>query len=172
MQAATALALVIDPTLAWLEPLGPERDDRARRLLLAIAWQESGLLHRQQFGRGPARGLWQFEAMGGVKGVLEHPATEGIARIVCGRFGIRDTIEAVHPMLAECDALACAFARLLLWTDVRHLPVTEAQAWGTYQRVWRPGRPRPDHWADAWRAAVRAVSMAPLPTAHADVKTA
>jgi hypothetical protein len=162
MLTRTALELVVDPVLVWLEAnASVERDDRARRLMLAIGLQESDLLHRRQLGGGPGRGLWQFEKTGAVLGVLSHPATEGVARTVCGRFSLADTPDAVHPALAECDALAAAFARLLLWTDVRSLPVTEAQGWETYLRVWRPGRPRRDAWGPAWAGAVRAVRDVP-----------
>ena len=40
----------------------------ARVLLLAIGLQESKFSHRLQIG-GPARGYWQFEQGGGVRGV-------------------------------------------------------------------------------------------------------
>jgi hypothetical protein len=172
MQPATALALVVDPVLVWLEPMGVEWDDRARRFLVAVGFQESGLVHRYQHHGGPARGLWQFER-NGVLGVLQHPASEGVARIVCGRHGIKDTVDDVHGRLAEQDSLACAFARLLLWTDTRGLPVTEAQAWAVYLRLWRPGKPRPEHWRDSWSAAVRCVGAAPqMARPHANVNNA
>jgi len=50
--------LVVGPviqTLGWTQP----RERQA--LLLAIAIQESGLIHRRQRPRGPARSYWQIE---------------------------------------------------------------------------------------------------------------
>ena len=65
--------------------LPPKMDSAAARVLvLAVALQESGFTARRQYGNGPARGYWQFEAGGGVIGVLAHHSTATHARIVCG----------------------------------------------------------------------------------------
>lgn len=47
----------------------------ARCQMLAIGLQESRLQHRRQNG-GPARGFWQFEKGGGVKGILFHETAQ------------------------------------------------------------------------------------------------
>lgn len=126
----------------------------ARIMLLAIAYQESAMRHRRQV-KGPARGYFQFEQGGGVRGVLKHPASSG---------HIRDVLEAldyyVDSTSAECwsaiehnDILAAAFARLLLWTDAEPLPTDAQGAWELYLRTWRPGKPHPEKWAMNYQKA-------------------
>ena len=70
-------AAAIGPALALMQPRF--YTPNAVHLLLAIGLQESGLCERCQIidggGKGPARGLWQFERGGGVVGVLTHPLT-------------------------------------------------------------------------------------------------
>ena len=130
----------------------------ARTVLLAIAWQESGMKHRRQIG-GPARGYWQFEMGGGVRGVLNHSASiTPISRVL----DALDYPPAVSP--AECyaaiehnDILAATFARLLLWTDSGPMPKDSNGAWNMYLRTWRPGKPKPDSWAQNYINAVSAV---------------
>ena len=78
---ATITRDAIDPALALLP--GKMDNDRARVQMLAMGLQESRFIHRRQLGNGPARGLWQFERGGGVKGVLEHPASAALARDIC-----------------------------------------------------------------------------------------
>ncbi len=150
-----ALEHIIAPALARM----PQRQNStaARVMLLAIALQESGLNARVQRHGGPARGLWQFEASGGVRGVLLHPQTHELARELCEAAGVEPEQGAVHRALVDDDRLACQFARLLLWTDPQPLPVSEVPAWDYYLRTWRPGRPRPSEWAKHWRAARDAV---------------
>src|SRR5690606_35921330 len=111
--------------------------------------QESRLTHRRQIG-GPARGLWQFERNGGVRGVLEHPASRGYAVSVCKMRGVEPLPAAVYAALEHDDVLAAAFARLLLWTDPQALAeVGEiGAAWDYYLRAWRPGKP----WRHTWDA--------------------
>lgn len=115
---------------------------------LAIAGQEADFHHRWQVidrrrpeVRGPARGLWQFERGGGVRGVLTHPATREHAYRICRLRGVEPGAAAVHPALESDDLLAAAFARLLMWTDAYRLPVLgdEEGAWQMYLRTWRPG---------------------------------
>jgi hypothetical protein len=146
----------IDPALARL----PARMDtpEARVMLLAIGLQESRFLHRRQIG-GPARGFWQFEQGGGVRGVLAHPASRDAARLVCAARGVAPAAEAVHPVLETDDVLACAFARLLLWTDAKPLPSAgdSSGAWSLYLRTWRPGKPHPQTWPALHAQAVAAM---------------
>ena len=86
---------------------------QARCMLLAIGLQESRFVHRRQIG-GPARGFWQFEQGGGVRGVLAHPASAALARQVCQVRGVPPTAPSVYSRLELDDVLAAAFARLLL----------------------------------------------------------
>lgn len=134
---------VIAPTLKLM---GPKYDSpEAQTLLLAIALQESGLRHRRQVG-GPARGFWQFEKGGGVRGVLEHKASSDLSNGLCQVFLVKP--EFAYEALEQNDILACIFARLLLWTDPKSLPdVNDAHAcWHYYLRNWRPGKPHIDVW--------------------------
>ena len=118
----------------------------------AIGYQESdGYLTRRQYGNGPARGYWQFEEGGGVKGVMEHKATAELARSVCHARGVPFVRRAVWEALETDDVLAAAFCRLLMWTDSGKLPTNEADGWAMYARTWRPGKPHPDKWPASWK---------------------
>ncbi len=145
---------VIEPTMALLS----ERMDsaEARVLMLAICGQEANWIHRKQIG-GPARGLWQFEQGGGVRGVLTHPASRDIAVGVCIERGLvnGNLVQSVYDALPEDDILAACFARLLLWTDPAPLPKIGAkqEAWQYYTRNWRPGRPHPKTWSGVYNIA-------------------
>ncbi len=157
IDAQTLYRDIVVPGLDLLHSLGgPPRSDRAEIMLIAISGQEAGFIHRKQI-RGPARGLWQFERAGGVAGVLQHPASEDLAKTLCAERGVRPSSRLVHPALAKDDLLACGFARLLLWTDPRALPSGEAASWGYYIRNWRPGKPHRSRWPANYRAAVELV---------------
>jgi hypothetical protein len=114
--------------------------DDASAMLIAIARQVNG----------PARGFWQFEANGGVKGVLRHPSTRTYAKAALVALCYRSTLTPaeIHAAIEHNDMLACVWARLLLWT----LPDALAQshepekAWGHYLAAWRPGKPHPKTW--------------------------
>jgi hypothetical protein len=148
------LHLAIRPTL---ELLGPKyQGHNAERMLIAIAMQESRITHRRQIG-GPARGFWQFET-GGVAGVLRHAASKADAERLCEALNYRPEVSLIHVALEHNDILACGFARLLLWTDAAPLPETEEAGWGYYLRNWRPGRPHPSAWPNAWRTANEALA--------------
>lgn len=136
----------ITPALALL----PERMDnpQARTLLLAICGQEADFHHRWQVvdrarpdAMGPARGLWQFERGGGVRGVLNHPSSKALALDVCQERNTSPTLAAVYAALSRDDVLAGCFARLLLWTDPAPLPAVGdvSGAFALYLRTWRPG---------------------------------
>lgn len=162
--ARVALALkIVDSTLYLLLP-GRFDCDEATVLLTAIALQESRMAARRQAGNGPARGLWQFERGGGVAGVLNHPSSRLYARSCCLMVGVEPLSGIVHTALENNDLLACAFARLLLWTDPLPLPAIgdEAGAWSCYLRTWRPGRPHPETWGALYAEA--AAAFATLPT--------
>jgi len=154
---------IIDPALAELEPHGIRSSPQARAMLYAIGMQESRLQHRfqiitGQFTRGPARGLWQFEAGGGVVGVLSHHSTQDRAQLFARRFVGSISRDAVWASLAYEDTLACIYARLLLWTDPRALPEptleNEEAAWQYYIRNWRPGKPHRVTWSKFWCEAI------------------
>lgn len=146
----------INPALALL----PSAMDRpqARVMLLAIGMQESRFTHREQIG-GPARGFWQFEKGGGVKGVMNHPLTMVMAKAVCADCGVPFDRTIVYQTLAKNDELAAAFARLLLWSDPKSLPgKNDAEGgWELYARTWRPGKPHRATWDDFYKAAVKYV---------------
>lgn len=146
----------IDEALALL----PERMDtpEAHVMLLAIGLQESRFLHRRQIG-GPARGFWQFEQGGGVRGVLKHTASAELAARVCRARGVITTEADVYEALDDDDVLACCFARLLLWTDPKPLPAVgdHDAAWELYLRTWRPGKPHRHTWGGLYLAAMAEV---------------
>lgn len=153
-----AAAEIIDATFSQLLPA--KFDSTAARVqLLAIALQESGLAHRRQVG-GPANGLWQFERGGGVHGVLSHPASRNWARALCLLRAVAPTDADLYGAIAHDDLLACAIARLLLWTDPDPLPALgDAKgAWDYYVANWRPGKPHPEAWAGHYDAARKALA--------------
>ena len=117
----------------------------------AIGQQESGYLVRRQYGNGPARGYWQFEEGGGVRGVMEHKSTSELARSVCNARGVPFVRRTVWEALETDDVLAAAFCRLLMWTDSGKLPVSESEGWAMYMRTWRPGKPHIDKWPASWK---------------------
>lgn len=136
----------INPALALL----PARmnSPRARVLLLAIALQESELIHRRQMGNGPARGFWQFEQGGAVRGCVKHPASAPYLRELCNARNVAFDARAIWNAIEYDDVLAAGLARLLLFTDPRPLPrLGDRQAaWECYAWNWRPGKPHPEKW--------------------------
>lgn len=147
----------INPALALL----PKHMDspQARVMLLAIGLQESRFEYRRQMGNGPARGFWQFEQNGGVRGCVNHPASSGLLRQICVARGVAFEPRAIWAALERDDVLAAVVARLLLYTDPRPLPaLDDAQgAWDCYYRNWRPGKPHRQTWDDLHARAVECV---------------
>jgi hypothetical protein len=119
----------------------------ARALLLAIGLQESKFQHRRQV-QGPARGYWQFEEHGGVAGVLDHRVSAPHAWNVCTALDYSPSVVVVYDAIADNDVLACAFARLLLWTLPERLPTRGEPdvAWRQYLDGWRAGKPHRATW--------------------------
>lgn len=150
------LQQVSDQLIDTSMQLLPARMDsaKARVMLLAIGLQESRFEHTHQIG-GPAHGYWQFESGGGTKGVMTHPASREHARSVCNALSVPWERSAIFDAIEHDQVLACAFARLLLWTDPRSLPEVGAQtaAWDTYVWNWRPGKPHPSTWPANYEAA-------------------
>ena len=151
---------MIDAALALL----PAQMDspEARVMLRAIGWQESRFTHRFQVvagepgAKGPARGFWQFERGGGCAGVLRHRASRYWMHHLCSVRGCRPSPDALWRQIELDDVLAAGAARLLLFTDPKRLPALgdEPGAWDLYERVWRPGKPHRDTWAQAYRKAL------------------
>lgn len=152
MNSEQIIRLAIEPAYFLLP--GDMASNEATVMLLAIGLQESRFKHRRQIN-GPARGFWQFE-IAGVRGVMEHHATRGVAAQVLSALEYGDDVEQIHGALEHNDVLAAAFARLLLWTHPRPLPVSGTEAWDYYLETWRPGRPRPASWDTAWSSAMHA----------------
>lgn len=133
----------------------------AKILLLTTGLQESLLEHRYQIVagkpgvKGPARGLWQFEKGGGVRGVLTHKSSAGLAKEIQAHMGYGKGVDAAYEALEKDDVFAAVFARLLYYTDPYNLPeVGQVQrAWNLYQRTWRPGKPIPAKWAGYYKQA-------------------
>lgn len=146
----------INPALALL----PRHMDspQARVMLLAIGLQESRFEHRRQMGNGPARGFWQFEKGGGVKGCVQHPSSAPHLRQLCAARGVPFEAMAIWQAIEHDDVLAAGLARLLLFTDPFKLPALgdPQAAWELYaERCWRPGKPHPETWA-GYHAQARA----------------
>jgi hypothetical protein len=145
--------------------------DRATAYLLAIGWHESEFKHRLQVPSGIARGFWQFEQSGGVVGVLGHRRTADLARSVWNALSYpgEPSTWAIYDSIAHNDVLACAFARLLLWTVPAALVGRDREeaAWQQYRDGWRPGAAKEpgspryvkarQHWTTAWAQAWRRV---------------
>lgn len=130
----------------------------ATALLLTIGLQESLFQFRRQMNQGPAKGFWQFEKGGSVKGVMTHPATVAHAQKLCAERNVRFDRDAVWNALEFDDVLAAGFARLNLWWVPGALPGVgtedDDEAWRLYADVaWRPGKPHPQTWAENRRKA-------------------
>lgn len=132
----------------------------AHAQMFAIGLQESKFTHRTQMRNGPARGLWQFEKDGGIKGVLTHELTKPIIIPICDLLCVAPTSVACHDAVEYHDVLAACFARLLLWTDPRACPDSHhaAVGWAMYLNTWRPGDPRPKDWLGNFEKAWGVVS--------------
>lgn len=134
----------------------PMQSPAASALLLAIALQESAAIHRRQAG-GPARGFWQFE-VAGIRGVQTHALTRDDlkAALIMLRYPPSLPAEDLHALVEHQDVVAAICARLLLWTLPSALPTRDDPpmlAWGQYMEAWRPGKPRPQSWADHYARA-------------------
>jgi hypothetical protein len=127
--------------------------DRAKAMMIAIALQESGFIHRRQIG-GPALGFVQWE-INGVSGVLNHRASRDHAVALCSMLSYSPLPDVVHPAIAHNDVLNFGFARLLLWTDPRPLPQEQEteESWNYYLRNWRPGKPHRHTWDSFYNEA-------------------
>lgn len=158
-------AQVIEPGAAWTEDAcGLTSSVAARRILLAIAIQESDLRHRRQVlagGQpGPAKSFWQGERTGGMILVATSPKISPSIRqkgeALCRAAGVLPVAMSIWNAIENHDLLAYGLARLLLWSDPHAIPETEDAAWRCYaDRLWRPGKPHRDRWVQSWAQAVR-----------------
>jgi hypothetical protein len=131
--------------------------DEARVMLLAIAGVESNWTARKQIPGGQALGKWQFQ-QDGTAGVLEK--VPALARQVLDTCDV--PVSEAWQAIEYNDAVACAFARLLLWSDPAALPVVgdKSGAWAYYRRLWKPGRPDAKRWLTSYATAVSVVEAA------------
>lgn len=149
------LSTAIIPALSDLAERGIPDVLDARRFMLAIALQESGLNHRRQVAtggqeNGPAASWWQFEQGGACKGVLSHELTARRMLEVCEAYNVLPTPAGLWEAMRYQDIVAAAAARLLIYTLPSKLPQTAADGWDQYVRAWRPGKPRAETWSKNW----------------------
>jgi hypothetical protein len=153
---------VIRPAMEQLLPAldSPE----ARVLLVAIGLQETRFQTRRQYGDGPARGYWQFELGGGVHGIMEHRMTRLLLADICEIREVKYDARTIWRALEFDDLLACACARLLLFSDPKRLPALGkgGEAWDYYIANWRPGRPHVRTWNGYYAQALEAVYDHPV----------
>lgn len=151
---------ILNDALALLP--GEMDSPSARVQLVSTCLQESRLTHRRQLvGNppkpiGPAKGIAQFERLGGCRGVVSHPASSFWMSKVCEKRGVTFTATAIWNAIEHDDVLAMAAARLLLFTDPRKLPAVgdEREAWNLYLRVWKPGKPHRATWPEMYARAL------------------
>jgi hypothetical protein len=152
------LESAIVPALRELAAHGIPDSPQARRFMLAIALQESGLAHRRQVSpggaeEGPAASYWQFERGGGCKGVLTHRAAAPHMRRVCEDYNVEPTAQGLWEAMRYNDIVAASAARLLIFTLPGDLPATADQGWEQYTEAWRPGKPHKATWPNNWNLA-------------------
>jgi len=152
------LSTGIIPALSYLRGHGIPDTLAARRILMAIPMQESGLRHRRQVGNdgtesGAAASFFQFEKGGGCKGVLTHRGVKEIMLKACADFNLTPTPEGLWEAMRYNDVVAAIAARLLIYTLPKSLPDTQDEGWNQYLSAWRPGKPHLDRWSANWSAA-------------------
>ncbi len=158
MKPETLLRLIIRPTLSELALYDTKQyltSREAEVLLLAIAIQESSLQHRRQI-RGPARSFWQIEPPTYKDTLLRYtPLLMFVNDLEIGVNTVNTAIDASYAMRYN-DALACACARGILRLNPKPLPDVgdEDGAWDYYLESWRPGKPRPGSWHQAYEGSL------------------
>jgi len=148
-------------------PLLPPKMDtvQARAMLIAIALQESRLVHRAQLVGGaaewwhsmdpPAHSYYQFEVVS-IRLMLQHSIARPL--LIPALSALDYPIDApgiIHEAVRDNDILATILARALLRTVPEALPEQREQqrGWEQYLWAWRPGKPHPETWAENWRKA-------------------
>jgi hypothetical protein len=113
MKPNRLLNLAIIPALTELARCGIPDTAEARRFVLAIALQESGLAHRRQLlgggEGGPAASFWQFEPGGGCRGVLTHYLVAQTMRNLCTEFNIDPTPQGLWEAMRYHDVQAAHY---------------------------------------------------------------
>lgn len=161
MTPETFYSRIVEPTLQYMAgspSIAIPVTDSARVLVMAIAGQESRWKERRQIG-GPAHSYWQFERGGGVAGLFGHPATKLKLGTVCAALDIEYDPDVVYEAMIWNDTLACAMARLLLYSDPAPLPAywDKIAGWQYYERNWRPGAPHPETWSALFEQSLKAI---------------
>lgn len=160
MNASDFNTSYLAPALAWFktEITGIPVTRDVHVLMLAIAGQESDWADVEQTGGGPGRGPWQFEPETCYE-ILNNPASRFSALKVGMALSVLAEGQEIYNAILGNSKLATAMARLDLWCDARPIPTAGNQdnAWGTYIRIWRPGKPRPTDWVKNYQAALAAV---------------
>lgn len=153
MTPANFRILAIEPGLTLLPP--EMNSNEAKVILMAIAGQESSWTYRTQDLVGTAVGYWQFQQDGVADVITAEPT---LTQSVLAALDI-DAITA-YPAIEYNDMLACAFARLLLWSDPDPLPAIGDVngAWAYYVANWQPGAPDRARWAANYATAVATVT--------------
>lgn len=147
---------IIPAAYAVLPPV--MRSPAATAMVLCTGLQESKFRERRQVGGGPARGFWQFERGGAVKGVVTHPDTRDFLRaaLVTLRYekAIGQTLM-IYQALEHSDILACVMARLNLWWLPMALPGPDQpeEGWRQYMKAWNPGDPHRATWDNFYALA-------------------
>ena len=148
----TAFGPIYKATAALLPPALDSIE--AKAMMFAIPMQESRWDARRQIG-GPAHGFPQFE-LAGIRGVLEHKASQPLIRSVLDRLDYDYSPQTSYIAIEHNDVLALAYMRCLLWTVPAALPSEHAadEGWRQYTEAWRPGKPHRATWnvfyAQAW----------------------
>lgn len=160
------LSTAIVPALAYLRAFGIDDTPAARRLMLAVAFQESGLTHRRQVAQdgtesGPAMSFWQCEVTGAGHWLLLHKTAGPILRKACADFNVEATDAGIWNAIRYQDVLAAIVARLNLFVLPSMLPEIPELGWQQYINAWRPGKPISATWPANWAAADKIVKANP-----------
>jgi len=144
----------------------------ARVLVTTIAGQEGLWKHRRQIGiseyypqKVGARSYWQFESTWGgpvaLNDILQKTPHQIAA--VCSYLDIQCDAHSLYEACAWNDMLACAMARLALWSDPAPLPDywDKGAGWQYYVRNWKPGAPHPESWSGLHDQAMAAAGLPP-----------
>lgn len=135
---------------------------KASLLLLAIAGQEAGWTDRIQQPNGPARGFWQSEKGGMLKGVIGGPYAPVLDKFL-SIYSLPADPNLLFEALAWHDPLSCFVARLGLFMDPSSLPAVgnEDDAWACYEKNWQPGKPSRSRWSAVYPQSLAAIGLTP-----------
>lgn len=134
--------------------------------MLAIAFQESGLLHRRQVSQdgtesGPAVSFWQCEVNGVPHYLLLHAKVGPMLRKACADFNVAANDQDIWNAIRYQDVLAGIVARLGFFVLPAQLADNVDDGWLQYIDAWQPGKPIKSTWATNWAAADKIVKAYP-----------